>query len=136
MPVQYPELVNRRLVPEEPGSEILIVELGETIIQYDTPLEIKDIRVISSELAGKPWLISKIEYGTEDYGITLALFNGYANPFSVDEGDIVLIPTLESIQRAYRDNNLMRREVGQGDADPFSEITRERRNSKLTGALN
>lgn len=129
--IQMPELVNRRTVPIRPGSDELIVELGESIIQYRVSLEIKDVIVVSEDLAGRPWLISKIHYGTEDYAYSLMFFNGYALAVTVNTGDQLLIPTRESIDRATRDINQGIVEIGQPNPNLSDNPASRANRSKL-----
>ena len=43
----------------------------------------------------RPDLISKAVYNTTQYAEVILKFNGISNPFSIDEGDIILVPNLD-----------------------------------------
>lgn len=43
----------------------------------------------------RPDLISKAVYNTPQYAEIILKFNGISNPFSIDEGDIILVPNLD-----------------------------------------
>jgi hypothetical protein len=43
----------------------------------------------------RPDLISKAVYNTTQYAEIILKFNGISNPFSIDEGDIILVPNLD-----------------------------------------
>lgn len=44
----------------------------------------------------RPDLISKAVYNTTNYAEIILKFNGISNPFSINEGDIILIPNLDA----------------------------------------
>lgn len=115
MPVELNLLVNRRQVREDSSKEDsdLIIELGESVIDYRTSLQIIDVFTVSSEMAGRPWAIAEASGLGQNYTAALFFFNDYPNPFSVNEGDIILVPTLSSLKSAIRDNNTKFREIGQ-----------------------
>jgi hypothetical protein len=46
----------------------------------------------------RPDLISKVVYNNSLYAEMILKYNGISNPFSINEGDIILIPNLESTQ--------------------------------------
>lgn len=52
---------------------------------------------VSEEFAGRPDLISKLVYGSEDHTDLLLFFNGFSNPFMVDAGMTMIIPDLDSM---------------------------------------
>lgn len=109
MILDFPTIGNKRIVNNPDGSRI--VELGETIIDYRDELEVEDFKVVTADMAGKPWSITRILYGTERYTPVFFFFNGYGNCYSVDEGDILLKFTIESMLAAVRDNNFINREL-------------------------
>lgn len=52
---------------------------------------------VSEEFAGRPDLISKLVYGSEDHMDLLMFFNGFSNPFMIDAGMTLIIPDLDSM---------------------------------------
>ncbi len=53
---------------------------------------------VPKEFAMRPDLISAAAYNNTLYAEIILKFNGISNPFSIQEGDIILIPNLESAQ--------------------------------------
>ena len=51
---------------------------------------------VPKEYRMRPDLISQSVYNDSAYAEFILKFNGYSNPFSIDEGDIILIPDLDS----------------------------------------
>jgi len=51
---------------------------------------------VPKEYAMRPDLISKSVYNNSLYAEVILKFNGISNPFSIDEGDIILIPDLDA----------------------------------------
>ena len=51
----------------------------------------------------RPDLISKAVYNNSLYAEIVLKYNGISNPFTIDEGDLILIPDLESAQSKIRE---------------------------------
>jgi len=51
---------------------------------------------VPREYAMRPDLIAKAVYNNSIYAEIILKYNGISNPFSIDEGDIILIPDLDS----------------------------------------
>lgn len=76
---------------------------GETIIdlcQKTVNFSIKNtpvikIIIVNEKLAGKPHLISKLAYQSENYCGIVENFNGISNPLSTDKGNILYVPNLQ-----------------------------------------
>lgn len=109
MILDFPTIGNKRIVRNPDGDQI--VELGETVIDYKQELDVEDYMVVTEELAGKPWSITKILYGSERILPIFFFFNGYANPYSVQEGDTLLKFTQASMNAATKDNNNITKEL-------------------------
>lgn len=58
--------------------------------------------VVEKYYVARPDLISLAVYGTDEYADVLCKLNGISNPFEVNEGDIVIIPSLEFVQSCFR----------------------------------
>jgi len=136
MPIDLKLIVNRRQVRQESANEDsdLIVELGESVIDYRTPLQIIDVFTVGADMAGKPWAVAEASGIGVNYTDALFFFNDYPNPFSVNEGDIILVPTLSSLKSAIRDNNNKFNEIGQvpnsASRAAIESARREKRNQK------
>jgi hypothetical protein len=57
---------------------------------------------IPKEYAMRPDLISKSVYNNSLYAEIILKYNGISNPFSIDEGDVILIPDLDSAQQKFK----------------------------------
>jgi len=64
----------------------------------------------------RPDLISKSVYNNSLYAEMILKYNGISNPFSIDEGEVILIPNLESTQDALKSK------VGADTEDSASKI--------------
>jgi len=53
---------------------------------------------VPKEFAMRPDLISAAAYNNTKYAEIILKYNGISNPFSIQEGDIILIPNLDSVQ--------------------------------------
>jgi hypothetical protein len=53
---------------------------------------------VPKEFAMRPDLISAAAYNNTIYAEIILKFNGISNPFSIQEGDVILIPNLDSAQ--------------------------------------
>ena len=53
----------------------------------------------------RPDLIAKAVYNNSLYAEIILKFNGISNPFSIDEGDVILIPNLESAKQTFKSDS-------------------------------
>ena len=57
---------------------------------------------VPKEYRMRPDLISKSVYNDSAYAEFILKYNGISNPFSIDEGDVILIPDLDSAQEKLK----------------------------------
>jgi len=57
---------------------------------------------VPKEYAMRPDLISQSVYNNSMYAEIILKYNGISNPFSIDEGDIILIPDLNSAKQKIK----------------------------------
>jgi hypothetical protein len=57
---------------------------------------------VPKEYAMRPDLISKSVYNNSMYAEIILKYNGISNPFSINEGDIILIPDLDSAKQKIK----------------------------------
>ena len=57
---------------------------------------------VPKEYRMRPDLISQSVYNNSAYAEIILKYNGISNPFSIDEGDIILIPDLNSAQQKIK----------------------------------
>lgn len=78
-------------------GDVDMLDLTESTLNTRLQVSVDNVVVVSKPFAGKPTAISYSVYGSENYADMLFAFNGYSNMFRVNEGDILVIPTLESM---------------------------------------
>lgn len=74
-----------------------MVDLTESTINTRLQVNVDNILVVPKEFAGKPTAIAYSVYGSENFADLLFAFNGYSNMLRVNEGDILVIPNLQSM---------------------------------------
>lgn len=82
-----------------PDGEILR-DLTQTIFDMKNRNYVAyNIYRVPKEYAMRPDLISRAVYNNSMYAEIILKYNGISNPFSIAEGDIILIPNLDSAQQ-------------------------------------
>lgn len=61
-----------------------------------------DVYKIPKEFVMRPDLISKSVYNDSAYAEFILKYNGISNPFTINEGDIILIPDLDSAREKLK----------------------------------
>lgn len=83
-----------------------IIDFTGSVIDFKFPLKFSEPPVVvSQEFEGRPHLIAKLKYGTEELTDLLLFFNGISNPLSVQKGMILAIPDRDSMLANVRDIN-------------------------------
>ena len=84
---------------------------GEEIVDLCQPLfSSKILRdsgrkvIVGRALAGKPHLISKAVYTSQNMMDLLFSFNGYSNPLTVEAGAVLVVPTIKQLQQSILPN--------------------------------
>ena len=85
------------------GEEI--VDLTKGIFTYNTNRKLGRRVIIDKSLAGKPHLISKAIYQSQNMIDMLFSYNGYSNPLTVLAGDILYVPTIKDLKKAMTTTN-------------------------------
>ena len=73
-----------------------IIHLGAITFKVPDWVPYK-VYVVSKSHVARPDLISQIMYGTDIYGDFLCKVNGIPNPFEINEGDILYIPSVDAV---------------------------------------
>lgn len=102
-------IANKRVVTNPDKSQI--VELGESVFQYNKQANVRDVLVVTKDLAGKPWSIASVLYGNEAYLAPFFFLNGYPNPYAVDQGDKLLEFDESSLNDVITDCNNITKEI-------------------------
>jgi len=87
--------------------------------------------IVNDEYAMRPDLISMFAYGTDIHTDIILKFNGISNPFSINEGDLLLIPKLDGAKTMYIQPKPSKKEIEDVkrayiDKNRFSKPTEER----------
>lgn len=86
---------------------------------------------VTSEYEMRPDLIAFWAYGTDLYTDIILKANGINNPFSIKEGDLILIPELQSFKKFYKNPKRSKAAIEEVkrsyiDKERFSKPTEER----------
>ncbi len=80
------------IVDPETGEEYL--DLTAPSFEYQADFGIKALHYVTSDQAGRIDLVSEAYFGNGKYIDAICILNGISNPFSVSEGDVLIIPNL------------------------------------------
>ena len=96
-----PELINLITIRNRKEIEIddiKMLDLTDQVIVIKKQLEFsRPPIVVPKEFEGRPDLISKLVYGSEDHTDLLLFFNGYSNPLMIEAGMTLIVPDLNSM---------------------------------------
>lgn len=81
-----------------------IINLGALTVINPDWVEYSVFRVNKAHI-GRPDLISQIAYGDENWGDLICKINNIPNPFELNEGDILIIPEVDSLYRFFADDS-------------------------------
>lgn len=92
-------IARKGMVNSKRWGEDMIDLFSET---FDPPLDYmyRSI-VVDKEHAARPDLVSKILYGTTNYGDLICKLNGIANPFELNAGDVLVVPAFSEIDKFF-----------------------------------
>lgn len=74
-----------------------MIDLTESTLNTRLQVVVDNVIVVSKPFAGRPTAIALSLYGSENYADLLFAFNGYSDMFRVNEGDILVVPRLDSM---------------------------------------
>lgn len=98
-----PKLINLTTIFNRKEIEIngeKMLDLTDQVIVFKKQLRFsRPPIVISKEFEGRPDLISKLVYGSEDHVDLLLFFNGISNPLMIQQGMTLIIPDLDSMKQ-------------------------------------
>jgi len=87
--------------PEIKVNNEYIKDLTARSVEFGPNMAVQSTGIVSSDLAMRLDLIAKIYFENSNKLDALMKFNGISNPFSVDEGDIILVPSTEDMKKAF-----------------------------------
>lgn len=95
-------MLDYRILNQKPlitkDNETYMDLLSKTFV-FNENMKIKLIEV-EEYYIGRPDLISLAVYGTDAFADIICKVNGISNPFELNEGDILIIPSIEEINNA------------------------------------
>ena len=132
--LQYMKLKNRITKTNYYGVKKTVTDLTEPTLKPDyssVRFNVDRVVEVREEYEMRPDLISYWAYGTDLYTDIILKCNGISNPFSIKEGDIILIPNLENFKYFYRRPKATKKEIEEVkrafiDNARFSKPTEER----------
>lgn len=111
-----------------------ILDFTESSISFSENLTILTVFLVTNEYAGRPWLISKLFYFSNDYTDMLCFFNGISNPYTLEEGYKLIIPTLDSLRKMVKDNT--KTEAQEKSKKDFSSKLTQRDKNRINQLLS
>ena len=95
--------LKNKLVDEHSGE--YYYDLTAPSFVYDSDLGIRAIHYVLQDQEGRIDKISEIYFGSGEYVDAICVVNNIFNPFSVKEGDIIVIPNLSRPDMVYKRPN-------------------------------
>jgi hypothetical protein len=86
------EIFEGKLTMSTPS--FIFLEMAESSVQ--------SVHVVESDETCRIDLVSLSEYGTHDHVDAILKFNGISNPFSIIEGDVLLIPKIDVAKKKWK----------------------------------
>lgn len=74
------------------------VDLTAPSMRYSYDPYLEDFCVVNEQTQMRPDLLSRTAYGSTDFWDILLKYNGVSNPFSLNNNDFMLIPSLNDMQ--------------------------------------
>ena len=84
-------LTKKRYFTKPNGDTVIDLTMSSVNGNADQPLEV-NVVMVSDDLAMRPDLVAKSVYGDDSKLDYLLKYNGISNPFSLNVGDILIIP--------------------------------------------
>jgi hypothetical protein len=95
-------VIFRKRINSFNGSREL-VDLTDSTLNTRLQVTIENVIIVSKAFAGKPTAIAYSLYGSENFADLLFFFNGYSNMFRVNEGDVLVVPNIDSMISCLND---------------------------------
>lgn len=96
--IQLKTLTNKKTFIKDNGETV--VDLIRRAVSFlGIRINTGKAYIVSEETAMRPDLISNYFYQNSEYADLLLKYNGYSNPFALNIGDIIRIPSAESLSK-------------------------------------
>ncbi len=99
--------LKNKLIDENNGENYF--DLTAPSFVYDANAGIKALHYVTIDQVGRIDKISELYFGTSEYVDAICIINNIFNPFSVNEGDFLVIPNLSREDLFYRRPNTISR---------------------------
>ena len=120
------EIIERKKKIEKNGE--LIFDLVEQSWRPENAeIKIQQFIVVQDEWAMRPDLVSHAAYGTDRFTDYLLKFNGISNPFSIEAGDILVIPEIIDMQKNLLGDRTQRTDLRESQLDPSKISTKDKK---------
>lgn len=123
--MNYFTLANKSTIKSDYLKEEIYNFLDTTFVIPDE-FDFKIIQVTEDYIA-RPDLISIAAYGDSDFTDIICKINGISNPFELNEGDILVIPSYDSISYFNNFPSVEDRESSVGNNIPKTKTKTEKR---------
>ena len=121
------------IMSEHCGEEM--VHLGADTFHMNWPSAFNAYTVDKSYIA-RPDLISKLLYGDERYGDLICKINGISNPFELNEGMKIVVPSVEDVTKFINEDKFddnVENNVESGKPKPKAKNEKRKPNEAIIG---
>jgi len=91
--------LKNRIIDQDTGEEYF--DLSAPSFKYNVDFGVKAIHYVLQDQVGRVDKISDLYYGSTEYIDAICIVNNIFNPFSINEGDVLIIPNLNSEEQLY-----------------------------------
>jgi len=91
-------------------------------LENTKPYNTYNLYKVPRDYAMRPDLIAAAVYNNSAYAEIILKYNGISNPFSINEGDIILIPNLESVKENINDQKMTDTDGSKAIRDSYKYI--------------
>ena len=84
----------------------VIVDLTRASLEYTSTVDITTFVMVSPDFVMRPDLIAKAVYGDPNKLDYLLKYNSVSNPFSIEVGDVLVVPDLDDMSKQFKTPNV------------------------------
>ena len=96
-----------------------IKDMTAQSVEFGPNMGVAKTGIVSDDLSMRPDLVAKIYFGDSNKLDAILKFNAISNPFSLNEGDILLIPNKDDMKTAFKPK------IGKNNADAKSDLVKK-----------
>jgi len=105
--------------PEILVNDEYIKDMTAQSVEFGPNMLVAKTGIVSDDLAMRPDLVARIYFGNSNKLDAILKFNGISNPFSLNDGDIVLVPNQEDMKTAFKPK------IGKNNEDAKSDLIKK-----------